>query len=120
MKHLSSPSIWFVCGSQHLYGPGPLKQVAASLGMSLRQVGRDAKDMVATFGVGDGFRDALLVLRLRAAVLLLAAEGASVQDVADSVKYGSTIALARAFRDAKLPAPSVIQAALAAPPPNTI
>ena len=30
MKHLSSPEIWFVCGSQHLYGPGPLKQVAAN------------------------------------------------------------------------------------------
>jgi L-arabinose isomerase len=30
MKHLATPSIWFVCGSQHLYGPGPLKQVAAN------------------------------------------------------------------------------------------
>ncbi|MFX3681328.1 MAG: L-arabinose isomerase [bacterium] len=30
MKNLSSPEIWFVCGSQHLYGPGPLKQVAAN------------------------------------------------------------------------------------------
>ncbi len=30
MKLLSSPAIWFVCGSQHLYGPGPLKQVAAN------------------------------------------------------------------------------------------
>ena len=30
MKHLSSPEIWFVCGSQHLYGPGPLKQVGAN------------------------------------------------------------------------------------------
>ncbi len=30
MKNLSSPVIWFVCGSQHLYGPGPLKQVAAN------------------------------------------------------------------------------------------
>ena len=28
MKLLPSPEIWFVCGSQHLYGPGPLKQVA--------------------------------------------------------------------------------------------
>ena len=28
MKHLSTPEIWFLCGSQHLYGPGPLKQVA--------------------------------------------------------------------------------------------
>jgi L-arabinose isomerase len=30
MKSLSTPSLWFVCGSQHLYGPGPLKQVAAN------------------------------------------------------------------------------------------
>jgi L-arabinose isomerase len=30
MKNLSSPEIWFVCGSQHLYGEGPLKQVAAN------------------------------------------------------------------------------------------
>jgi len=30
MKLLASPRIWFVCGSQHLYGPGPLKQVAAN------------------------------------------------------------------------------------------
>lgn len=28
--NLSTPEIWFVCGSQHLYGPGPLKQVAAN------------------------------------------------------------------------------------------
>ncbi|MEO6004428.1 MAG: L-arabinose isomerase [Opitutus sp.] len=28
MHLLASPEIWFVCGSQHLYGPGPLKQVA--------------------------------------------------------------------------------------------
>jgi L-arabinose isomerase len=25
-----TPEIWFVCGSQHLYGPGPLRQVAAN------------------------------------------------------------------------------------------
>src|SRR5579863_7795723 len=25
---LATPDIWFVCGSQHLYGPGPLAQVA--------------------------------------------------------------------------------------------
>jgi len=30
MKLLPSPAIWFVCGSQHLYGPGPLRQVAAN------------------------------------------------------------------------------------------
>lgn len=27
---LATPEIWFVCGSQHLYGPGPLKQVAVN------------------------------------------------------------------------------------------
>nr|MCU0793390.1 L-arabinose isomerase [Opitutaceae bacterium] len=30
LVNLSTPSIWFVCGSQHLYGPGPLQQVAAN------------------------------------------------------------------------------------------
>ncbi|MCF3650649.1 L-arabinose isomerase [Synoicihabitans lomoniglobus] len=30
MKSLPSPEIWFVCGSQHLYGPGPLQEVAAN------------------------------------------------------------------------------------------
>jgi L-arabinose isomerase len=30
LVNLASPEIWFVCGSQHLYGPGPLKQVAAN------------------------------------------------------------------------------------------
>jgi len=28
MKHLTQPKLWFVCGSQHLYGPGPLEEVA--------------------------------------------------------------------------------------------
>ncbi|MEM7739117.1 MAG: L-arabinose isomerase [Deinococcota bacterium] len=27
MKELAIPSLWFVCGSQHLYGPEPLKEV---------------------------------------------------------------------------------------------
>jgi len=30
MKNLPTSEIWFVTGSQHLYGPGPLKQVAAN------------------------------------------------------------------------------------------
>jgi AraC-like DNA-binding protein len=86
-----------------------LKQLASSLGMSMRQVGRDAKDLSAAFGIGGGYRDALLVVRLRMAVLLLSARDATVADVAKLVGYGSPIAMARAFRDAKLPAPSVVQ-----------
>ncbi len=87
-----------------------LKQLANSLGMSMRQVGRDAKELSTAFGIGGGYRDALLVLRLRQAVLLLSAPDATVADVARIVGYGSPIAMARAFRDADLPAPSVIQA----------
>ena len=30
MKNLSSPEIWFITGSQHLYGEVALKQVAAN------------------------------------------------------------------------------------------
>ncbi len=93
-----------------------LKQLASSLGMSMRQVGRDAKEMSAAFGIGGGYRDALLMLRLRVAVLLLSAPEATVAEVARLVGYGSPIALARAFRDAKIPSPSVIQAALRGEP----
>ena len=32
MKNLATPEIWFVCGSQHLYGPGPLKRSRARAG----------------------------------------------------------------------------------------
>jgi AraC-like DNA-binding protein len=93
-------------------GTASLKQVAATMGMSMRQAGRDAKDLANTFGFSGGYRDTLLVLRLRAAVLLLAAPDATVAEVAGLVGYGSAIAMARAFRDASLPAPSVVQAAL--------
>jgi transcriptional regulator GlxA family with amidase domain len=93
-------------------GTTSLKQVANSLEMSMRQVGRDAKELAATFGFGRGYRDTLLVLRLRVAALLLSAPAATVADVAAAVGYGSAIAMARAFRDASLPAPSVVQAAL--------
>ncbi len=30
MHPIASPEIWFVCGAQHLYGPGPLAQVASN------------------------------------------------------------------------------------------
>ena len=30
MRHLSTPTLWFVTGSQHLYGPGPLEEVASN------------------------------------------------------------------------------------------
>ena len=87
-----------------------LKQIAIVAKLSLRQLGRDLGDLTRTFGLfGAGFRDAMRVLRLRAAVLLLSAPGASPSDVAKTVGYGSLDAMGRAFRDASLPAPSVVQ-----------
>ncbi|HVT73928.1 MAG TPA: L-arabinose isomerase [Lacunisphaera sp.] len=40
MKNLAPAEIWFVCGSQHLYGPGPLKQVAANARAVATALGR--------------------------------------------------------------------------------
>lgn len=90
-----------------------LKQLATIAGLSLRQLGRDLGDFTRDFGLfGGGFRDATRVLRLRAAVLFLSAPGATPSEVARAVGYGSLDAMGRAFRDAKLPAPSVVQDAV--------
>lgn len=90
-----------------------LKQIAIVAKLSLRQLGRDLGDLTRTFGLfGAGFRDAMRVLRLRAAVLLLSAPGGTPSDVAKAVGYGSLDAMGRAFRDAQLPAPSAVQEAV--------
>lgn len=90
-----------------------LKQIAALAGLSLRQLGRDLTDLTRTFGLfGTGFRDAMRILRLRAAVLLLSAPDGTPGDVARLVGYGSLDAMGRAFRDAQLPAPSLVHAAV--------
>jgi len=45
-------------------------------------------------------------------VLFLSAPGGTPSEVAKAVGYGSLDAMGRAFRDAKLPAPSVVQEAV--------
>lgn len=98
---------------QNLSASASLKQIAALAGLSLRQLGRDLGDLTRTFGLfGAGFRDAMRVIRLRAAVLLLSAPDGSPSDVARIVGYGSLDAMGRAFRDAHLPPPSVVQEAV--------
>lgn len=98
---------------QDLATSASLKQIAALAGLSLRQLGRDLRDLTRTFTLfGAGFRDAMRVLRLRAAVLLLSAPEGTPSDVARTVGYGSLDAMGRAFRDASLPAPSIIQEAV--------
>ncbi|MEJ7603245.1 MAG: hypothetical protein WKG01_35485 [Kofleriaceae bacterium] len=90
-----------------------LKQIATIAGLSLRQLGRDLGELTRTFGLfGAGFRDAMRVLRLRAAVLLLSAPDGTPSEVARAVGYGSLDAMGRAFRDARLPAPSMVQEAV--------
>ncbi len=93
-----------------------LKQIAIVAKLSLRQLGRDLGDLTRTFGLfGAGFRDAMRVLRLRAAVVFLSAPGATPSEVAKVVGYGSLDAMGRAFRDAQLPAPSIVQEAVRYP-----
>lgn len=90
-----------------------LKQVAQIARLSLRQLGRDLRDFTSTFNLyGGGFRETMRVLRLRAAVTLLSAPGGSPSDVSRAVGYGSLDAMGRAFRDAHLPAPSIVQEAV--------
>jgi AraC-like DNA-binding protein len=90
-----------------------LKQIAGLARLSLRQLGRDLRDFTSTFNLyGGGFREAMRVLRLRAAVTLLSAPGCTPSDVARTLGYGSLDAMGRAFRDAHLPAPSIVQEAV--------
>jgi AraC-like DNA-binding protein len=90
-----------------------LKQIATIARLSLRQLGRDLGDLSKTFGLfGGGFRDASRVIRLRAATLFLSAPNTTPSDVARAVGYGSLDAMGRAFRDANLPSPSVVQEAV--------
>jgi AraC-like DNA-binding protein len=98
---------------QDLETSASLKEIGVLAGLSLRQLGRDFAELTRTFGLfGTGFRNAMRVLRLRAAVLLLSAPDGTPSDVARVVGYGSLDAMGRAFRDAHLPAPSLIHSAV--------
>lgn len=88
-----------------------IDQVAAASARSSRQVRRELKAMAREFDLyGGNFRHITRILRLRAALLLSSAPTASVAEVAERVGYGSAVAMARAFRDAALPAPSELRA----------
>ncbi len=95
---------------ERMYLAPTIQEVSDATGVSGRQIDRYVRDFVTAFGlVGAGWRPATRHLRLKLSVILLSAEGASVGDIARTVGYGSTDAMARAFRDAKMPAPSTIQ-----------
>jgi AraC-like DNA-binding protein len=89
-----------------------LLEVATDAGVSLSQAARDVMTIVQTFPyVGTGFREVMLLVRLRLAAQFLSGPTATAREVAAAVGYGSVSALRRAFRDAGMPAPSEIAAA---------
>jgi AraC-like DNA-binding protein len=95
---------------ERLYLTPTLQEVVEITGVSIRQMDRYIQSFVTTFGlVGERWRTTTLHLRLKLAVILLSADGASVGAVASAVGYGSSDAMSRAFRDAGLRAPSVLR-----------
>jgi hypothetical protein len=105
---------------QNLSTSASLKQIASLAGLSLRQLGRDLGDLTKTFGLfGAGFRDAMRVLRLRAAVLLLSALALVVlprpyerlHALSPATSLGAPL-VALALASAALPAPSLVQEAV--------
>jgi AraC-like DNA-binding protein len=96
--------------TERLYLAPTIQEVGALSGISTRLVGRYIEEFVGDFGVaGGGWRASTRYLRLRLAAILLTAQGATVAEVAERVGYGSTDAMARAFRDAGMLAPSEIR-----------
>lgn len=99
--------------SRHATGT-TLGELTDATGLSLRQLHRDLRELSRTFQTaGESFRDNMRVMRLRSATLWLSAPYVTVGEIAERVGYGTSDALARALRDAKLPPPSEIQAAVA-------
>lgn len=95
---------------ERFYLTPTLQEVGDAAGVSLRQVDRYVQEFVTSFSiVGEGWRHATRHMRLKLAVLLLSADGASVADIARAVGYQSSDAMARAFRDADMPPPTVVQ-----------
>ena len=93
-----------------------LDEVSTGSGLSLRQLARETAAFAASFRVGSRWRDVMRRLRLKIAVVGLSGPDATIAMIARAAGYGSTDAMARAFRDAGLPAPSVVQAAVRAHP----
>jgi AraC-like DNA-binding protein len=84
--------------------------LAASAGVSLRTLARELRGFFDTVPfVGRSFRDVALRSRFKLVVHALSAEELRIAEVATLCGYGSTEAMARAFRDAGLPSPSNVR-----------
>jgi len=91
-----------------------VKELSAVTGGTPREVDRNVRAFVSSFGfLGGSWREGSRYWRLKLAIVFLSAEGASIADVARAVGYGSTDAMARAFRDARIPPPNVVKERIA-------
>jgi AraC-like DNA-binding protein len=87
-----------------------LDAIALGAGLSLRHVTREVKDFASALRVPFwGWRESTRRLRMKVAMLGLSVEAMPIAEVARVAGYGSVEAMARAFRDAKLEAPSRVR-----------
>ncbi len=90
---------------------GGLKEVCAGMGVTPREFDRYARLFLSSFGImGEGWREVARHLRLKLAIIFLSASGATINEVARVVGYGSADAMIRAFRDEGLPTPGALRA----------
>jgi AraC-like DNA-binding protein len=95
---------------EHFAVAATMSDLQNASGLSASQAERELRRWIRSFWlVGPGLRGLTRHVRLKAAILFLSANGASVTDVAEATGYGSLDAMGRAFRDAGLAPPSVVQ-----------
>jgi AraC-like DNA-binding protein len=94
-----------------------LRKIAMALSLSARQTTREVAELTTTFDMaGLGLREAGRLMRLRGAAILLSAPDGTATEVARVLGYRSLTALGTTFRNAGLPPPSEVRAALLAGP----
>lgn len=91
-----------------------LQEVSSASGRSVRQVSREISALTRAAGMAEGWRETMRRFRIKLAILALSIPDPSIGEVAHAVGYGSVDAMARAFRDAGLPAPNVVRAEVGA------
>jgi AraC-like DNA-binding protein len=98
-----------------------LDAIALGAGLSLRHVTRELKDFESAQRVPFwGWRESTRRLRLKVAILGLSVETLAIAEVARGAGYGSVEAMARAFRDASLEAPSRVRQRLLEIPAHAV
>ncbi len=99
--------------AERFYSSPTLQEVSAGSGISLRQLARDVEEFLGRTKLGgSGWRETTHRFRLKLAIVGLSAADVSIAAVASAAGYGSTVAMARAFQDAGLPAPMTVREAL--------